>query len=469
MREFRKTTGRSVRPLVWRIGVDPTDPEAYVVRWGVLNGAMQETKDIPGACGVEGHADYQTAEEYVDFCIDREIRKKNEQGYIEYIDGEPVGKVACDIDFAEPLPKNLCFFKPKKEISDKKLKKLDAEGKIVWTLKRDGMMHISVKRQGTWEIYSRRIDLVTDHYPHVVESLETLDLPDNTILLGEMCLLNDDGSDNFLGISSICRSKTDLALAYQGLADFPKRKKDKKVLDKVCYYVFDIAFYNGADLISNETTLRRLIILKEIFEKLDKRLRVNTGRKATKELIIKESKLRESMLRKHFIAPVKIYYTSAEDDLELAKSLRAEGFVALDVTAKYGDRAYSFDGKAQRPSGIWKRKPSYEDEFIITGWYKGTGRNRDRLGGFTIAQYHPDTGELLDCGKCGGGLSDKQREEFFESGDKMINQTIKIEFDSRQPPNGDVHALRFPEYKGHADKSIDECIAQEDWPPKGVK
>jgi ATP-dependent DNA ligase len=447
------------------IGIDSNNPKTYVVCWGLLHGAMQETSDTPGTCGVKGHSDYQTAEEYAIFCMNRDIRKKKEQGYIEYINGKAIDEVACTIDFNKPLPKNLCFYKPKKEISQLKLNKLESSGRAIWTLKRDGMMHVSVKRNGEWEIYSRRMDIVTNSYPHIINKLNELHLPDGTILLGEMCLLRDDGSDNFKGVSKICRSKPDLALAYQGLKEFPKRKQNESIIGKISYYVFDVVFYNGRDLISNEPTRRRLIILKEIFEKFDQKLKVTTGRKATHDLIIRESKLREGMLRRHNIAPVKVYHTSANTDLELAKRLKAEGFVVLDADAKYGDRAYSFDGKAQRPDGIWKRKPKYEDEFIITGYYEGTGRNRGKLGGLTIEQIHPNTGDRINCGKCGGGFTKEQRERFFIEGDNLLNKTIKIEFDSRQPFNEGVYALRFPEFKGFADKEPSECIAQDAWPP----
>ena len=89
-----------------------------------------------------------------------------------------------------------------------------------------------------------------------------------------------------------------------------------------------------------------------------------------------------------------------------------------------------------------------------------------RLGGFCIEQIHPDTGVRIDCGKCGGGFTDDQRKEFFKMADDLIDKTIKVEFDSRLPENDGTFALRFPEFKGFADKDIDECIAQEDWPPR---
>lgn len=454
MREFRKTTGRSARPIVWKIGIDK-DPKTYLIQWGLLDGAVQETRDTPGTCGVEGHSDYFSAEQYAKVCMDREIRKKLEQGYVEYVDGNPLFETATAIDFTKQLPKNLCFYKPKKEISPKDLDRL-VKGSAIWTLKRDGMMHIAVKSD-KFEIYSRRMDLVTSNYPHIISAVEELDLPNNTILLGEMCILKPDGTDDFRAVSKICRSKTDLSLAYQGFADFPKRRADEKVVGKLLYYVFDVAFYAGRDLISNETVRSRLTLLKEIFSVFAK-LSVNTGLKSSVEQIKHDNYLREKMLREKYIAPLKIYATDKSNDLDLAKKLRAEGFVLLDANAVYGDKAYSFDGKAQRPNGIWKRKPSCEDEFIITGIYEGTGRNRGKLGGFYIAQIHPETGKQIDCGSCGGGLTDAQREEIDEN---YIGKTIKIEFDSRQPEKDGVYALRFPEFKGFSDKKPEECIAQD--------
>lgn len=436
MREFRKTTGRLLRPVIWRIFIDSNDPKTYIIQWGLQDGVMQETQDTPGTCGVKGHSDYQTAEDYAIFCMNREIRKKIEQGYIEYIYGKPINEVVSVIDFTKALPKNLCFCKPVKKIPEKLLVELYRKNRIIWTLKRDGMMHIAVNQGGKWQIYSRRMDLVTEKYPHIILALEDLCLPNNTILLGEMCFFNNDGSDNFKNVSRICQSKSDLALAYQGFQDFPARKKNEFVLGKLHYYVFDIAFYGGRDLISNESVGKRLDILDNIFRKTDNK----------------------------YIVPVEICHTSPDKDLEFAKLLKIEGFVILDINARYGDKAYSFDGKAQRPGGIWKRKPKYEDEFIITGYYEGTGRNRGRLGGFTLEQIHPETGNRINCGKCGGGFTDKQRIDFLKL--DLVGKTIKVEFDSRQFENNGIYALRFPEFRGLSDKVPEECIAQDDWPPK---
>ncbi len=467
-REFRKETGRNSRPNVWFIGLDPSDPETVVTRWGLLDGAMQETRDRPGPCGVEGNADYQDAKAYAIFCMSRDIRKKTEQGYVEWVDGKAVAEVATSIDFSLPLPKNLSFYKPQTKIDEKKLAKLHLAGRAIWTLKRDGMMHIAVRRQGAWEIYSRRMDLATDRFPHIVASLDRLRFPDGTILLGEMTLLRSDGRDDFKGTSRICRSDPDLALAYQGLGPFPKDGQDKSVLGKISYYVFDIAFLNGKDGLRTATKVKdRLKVLRTAFLEFDTELSKNaTGQGASIRELMAESKRRERMLRTHHVAPLKIFHASPETDLDIAKRLGVEGFVVLDADGTYGDKGYSFDGKAQRPEGIWKRKPKLEDEFIVVGVYEGTGRNTGKLGGFYLEQIHPETGKRIDCGKCGGGFTDEQRAELWDDRDRLLQDkvgngpTIKVEFDSRQPAKDGSYALRFPVFKGFSDKKPEECVAQ---------
>jgi ATP-dependent DNA ligase len=459
-REFRKETGRNSRPNVWITEIDPADQEVVVTRWGLLDGAMQKTRDRPGPCGMEGNADYQDAQAYAVFCMNRDIRKKLESGYVEWVDGKPIAKAATAIDFAKPLPKNLSFYKPQTKIDDKRLAKLHKDGRAIWTLKRDGMMHVAVRSSGAWEIYSRRMDKATSRFPHILESLEKLRLPDGTILLGEMVLLKDNGRDDFKGVGRICRSDTDLSLAYQGLGPFPKDHADKVVLGKAAYYVFDVPFLDGLDMVGTLPVQARLVGLNRAFFELDPHLSVVTGLNSTKAQLMAESKRRERMLHIHHIAPLKIFHASPETDLDLARTLGVEGFVVLDADGVYGDKGYSFDGKAQRPEGIWKRKPKNEDEFIVVGAFEGTGRNMGKLGGLNLEQIHPDTLKRIDCGKCGGGFTDEQRTEFWCDRTNLIGKTVKIEFDSRQPAKNGAFALRFPVWIGWSDKTSDECVAQ---------
>lgn len=451
-REFRKSTGRNARQNVWLIG---TFGEVVVVRWGLVDGAFQETKDCPGTCGVEGHANFQTAEQYAIFCMERDIRKKKEMGYVEYIDGKPTSIAATSIDFSKPLPKNLTFYKPQLKITDKKLSKIHFP---MWTLKRDGMMHIAVKH-GDWKIYSRRMDVSTEKFPHIIQSLNKLNVPDDTIFLGEIVSIDKKGNEDFKKVSRVCRSDPELSLAYQGLGSFP-RNKEPQLMGLAAFYVFDLAFYEGRNLIQYENARERFTLLRKIFNQLEPRLFVNTGVTATIENCKKENRYRRQMLHNFHIGPLEIIKTNETMDLDLARKLHVEGFVVIDTKSSYGDKAFSFDGKAQRPKGIWKRKPKYEDEFIIIDTYEGTGRNTGKLGGFLLEQIHPVTKQRINCGKCGGGFTDEQRVSFWGVRNTLIEKTIKMEFDSRQPPKDGAYAVRFPVFKGWADKTPEECIAQ---------
>ena len=44
--------------------------------------------------------------------------------------------------------------------------------------------------------------------------------------------------------------------------------------------------------------------------------------------------------------------------------------------------------------------------------------------------------------------------------DSVRSANIKVEFDSRQPPKDGACKIRFPVFKGFADKKPSECIAQ---------
>lgn len=456
MREFRKQTGRNKKPQVWYITTDPKYPETYITYWGVLGGKLQETADRPGSCGVEGHSDYQSPAQYVKFCVDREIRKKTEQGYVEYQDGKPLKEIATSIDFSKPLPKHLCFYKPNKEISSKKLSILEQQNRAIWTLKRDGRMHVAIKTRNGIDIYSRRMDIATSKFPHIVEAIESLQLPDNTILIGEMVLLNSDGTENFKGVGRVCGSKEELSLAYQGLQDFPKKKEE--VLGKALYYVFDIPFWKGRNIVSTVPVYKRLSLIKKVFSVLEPKLFVGTGLKCSIDQLKVENKRRDALLKEHYIGPLKIYKTSSKEDLELAKQLKVEGFVLLDANGVYGDKGCTFDGKAQRPEGIWKRKPKLEEEVIIVGFEEGTGRNRGKLGAFFVEQFH--NSKRVNCGKVGGGFTDEQRDELWTNRNSLVETTIKIEFDSRLPEKDGKFAFRFPVFKDMCDKTPEECIAQ---------
>jgi hypothetical protein len=250
-------------------------------------------------------------------------------------------------------------------------------------------------------------------------------LPWNTILLGEL-ILDINGKDNFNGVSQICRSDTDKAIQQQ------------EVLGKLSYYVFDVAFYNNVNCLETISYKQRLKILDELVAKIN---------------------------NKYVIAVERINKPHAEA-MEEIKKRKLEGLVLWDedgIMAK--GEAFTFNGKAYRPNMVWKSKPKYEDDFIVRwdpakgiGIY-GTGKNKDKLKSVQIYQLD-ENGKEIDLGKCGGGLSDKQKEFYTDT--KKFPRVWRIEYDSIQPGTG---SLRFPVFNADrtlaGDKGMDECTMSD--------
>ena len=165
-REFRFVKKNNT--LVWRIRQDGTQ---YITEHGILGGKMQTFSDIPGEKGAAGTKAYVNALDNATFNMNREIRKKEECGYIEYINGIPVKEQANSISFDEYLPKSFCSYKPQTSISDSYLSKLQKLGHARYTRKYDGTSHLAVHHSWGWEIYTRRMDLASERYPHHIRAL----------------------------------------------------------------------------------------------------------------------------------------------------------------------------------------------------------------------------------------------------------------------------------------------------------
>jgi len=194
-REFRFVR-KGKADLVWMI---KQDGSSYVTRHGQLDGKLQEHSDTPGSKGAEGTQAYVDEVNNCQFHVLREIRKKTENGYIEYIDGVPTQEQISSFSFGNFMPKTFCAYKPQTSITESALTKLHKAGKARYTRKMDGQMHLAVHHTWGWEIYSRRMDLSSDRFPNHIEALKTTPYGKGTILVGEM-VCADGGKENFKSI-----------------------------------------------------------------------------------------------------------------------------------------------------------------------------------------------------------------------------------------------------------------------------
>jgi DNA ligase-1 len=95
-------------------------------------------------------------------------------------------------------------------------------------------------------------------------------------------------------------------------------------------------------------------------------------------------------------------------------------------------------------SDFWmKWKPTKSYDLTIIGVEEGTGKNSGRLGALIC--------EGTDHGcdirvNVGSGLSDQQRDEFWEEKDKVIGQTAEILCDAITQNQDGGYSLRFPRF-----------------------
>lgn len=441
MREFR-FEGKKTQPLIWKIS---QDGKKYVTEHGMMGGAMQTFQDIPGDKGKPETKSYVTAEDNCTFHIEREVRKKLEHGYIEYIDGKPTKEQVNEIVFTKALPKNFCGYKPQTSIEPSTLEKLHKSNKARYTRKMDGMMHLAVYQAWGWEIYTRRMDLSSERFPNHIKALEGTDFEIGTILVGEMvCVKN--GKEDFKAISRVCRSLPEETrkLVLDGEVPEPK------------YVVFDILFHNGKDLKQVTYDDRHKLVKNEFSE-----LRAIQTNDSSNELILRIDR-----------------YDVTPDTWEaLAKKNGWEGFVVTDGSAIPGDKFYSFDGDAKRPKGHHKLKPIYEDDVVIFAGAEGSGKRMNGIGAVFVKQIHPETKKWMYCGKVGSGFSDQDLEElellFQEKEMKIFSKdkdaekldlnnedgiVAMIEYGERQPGS---QKFRFPVFcRIRTDKAASECVAQ---------
>jgi ATP-dependent DNA ligase len=437
-REFRFESKGKSAPLVWKI---KQDGETYQTQHGILDGAMQTNSDRPGDKGKPDTKAYVNPTDNCTFHVEREIRKKTEKGYIEYIDGKPSSVQVNEIVFDKLLPKNFCSYKPQTSIEDATLAKLHKSGKARYTRKYDGMAHVAVHHTHGWEIYTRRMDLATERFPNHLLELEASKFQVGTIIIGEMACQRPDGTDDFKGISRICRSEPEEAR---------KLVTDGEVSEPL-FIIFDVLFHNGQDLKNNSYDER---------SGLWKNFPAPTVKSQT------------------LIRSVEYFKLTPESWMALAKEKGWEGFVVTDGSAVPDDKFYSFHGDAKRPKGHYKLKPVYEDDVVIFAAAAGSGKRLNGIGAVHVKQLHPSTKQWMYCGKVGSGFTDEDiadlerlcqkhqipTVEKDKDAEKMdLNKTAglvcQIEYGERQPG---TQKFRFPVFiRVRDDKAVAECFAQK--------
>jgi len=477
-REFHQK-GRK-HTLCWTIRVDgATETTTH----GVLKGTMQETSHTYGPINV-GKSNEVSAEDYA---LDRALRKLTLRSYTGYTEvGSDVVPVGLLPD--EQLPISLCFYKPDNSLSVTLLKKVLLGKGVLFGRKREGMMHVIRTTTNDVEIYSRRMRPTHDReaegedyrlwaerfpllYEECLVALHEEKIPPNTLLLGEL-VSDRGGRDDFAYVQRVTKSLTNKALQLQQKEGW------------LSFYVWDIGFWDGEPVVSERTFAERMGTVEELTADMQWLLPLQTltpkqvWDEGLRAVVWDASRagreLRFSKRRSLFPTAVfmegdeEVKVTLDDTARALAKHNDWEGWVVVDPKGVFGDRAYNFRGKPDRPGKYTgKLKPVYEDD-CIAYWDPdrgqgtwGTGKYQGQVGSVALYQLDPD-GELIYLCDCGGGLTKENKKELADPA--VFPKVVRVEYSRRfyKTDGGKTNAMIHPRIAAFRDdKAVEECINEK--------
>jgi bifunctional non-homologous end joining protein LigD len=216
-------------------------------------------------------------------------------------------------------------------------------------VKWDGYRAIAVVSQGEATLTSRNGNDLTARFQHVAkEIVKAVKTPD-CVLDGEVCALDETGRSSFSAMQ-------------QGKPETP-----------LVYYAFDLLELDGEPLVDLPLVERR----KRLTELLDRRNRT--------------ARLSEG-------------FDDGNALLQAATDQHLEGIMAKRLDSRY------FPGKRTRD---WlKVKTHGEQEFVIAGFTKGTGRRASSFGALVLGYYQG--GELVYAGNVGTGFNSREIDKLLD-------------------------------------------------------
>jgi DNA ligase-1 len=153
------------------------------------------------------------------------------------------------------------------------------------------------------------------------------------------------------------------------------------------------------------------------------------------------------------------------EDLELPNNIKRVEYVRMNLSDEDGQKQFAdynklcidrgYEGIMIKPangiyeckrSALWlKVKPFIEVSLKVVDVEEGTGRNAGKLGALIVEGTDMDKFIRTNVGS---GLTDENREEYWQSRDKLIGQIVEVRADAitqNQDADGE-YSLRFPRF-----------------------
>lgn len=262
----------------------------------------------------------------------------------------------------------------------------------------DGVRMVAIVQDGEVTLTSRNgKDL--ENFPQIAESIKTLiphlesKFPNGFVLDGEV-----------------------MGQSFQDLMKHARRKKDA-VTDNMVYHIFDIvdlsAFKEGKWNKSQADRTSYVLDLKQHIADINN-LTVSEGR--TVDCDTPEG-----------LDALFTFFSQA-----VAEGY--EGIMIKDLDAPYD---------CKRTKSWLKMKPNLTLDLTVVAVERGTGRNAGCLGALVCEG--EDEGRLIRV-NVGSGLSDAQREEFWDNQDAIIGSVAEVMADAVTQNQDGSYSMRFPRF-----------------------
>ncbi len=393
----------------WSCWIEP-DGITVSSEWGTKGGKLQTTSDKMLSRGKKNTAAYKAPAEVALEEFARQVEGKLRAGYVTSVSKTEQVKIKTDVDF-DNLPRSFAPAKPIKEIDLQTAVEWDVAGLLSKQRKRDGMRHYIVAgTAGHIRVYSRGMEDMTEHF---IELLYDLELPEGTILDCEFVVENEEGEDQFRTVSSIIRSHSPKAKVEMAAAI-------KKGL-KFYFVAFDLLFYDCKPVYTLPYSNRYLA-------------------------------LQDALAKAHAGDSIRIVPEINRPLSQIVSMMKKQGWEGLVLWRKDQATIVHMNRSPKRVN-CYKFKLLTEDDFIVTGFERGTGKHQGAVGAFNLAQID-SKGDLHSLGKVGTGLDDDTR---IKAVAWVLPCVIQVNFDSRSDTG-----LRNPRFvRKRDDKQPHECLLPE--------
>ena len=283
---------------------------------------------------------------------------------------------------------------------DCELHKKKLTGKKILQAKLDGVRALSILYpNGNVDIFSRN-GKELNNFENIKEQIK-LSLKENPINSG-LVLDGEIVSKNFQELMKQIHRKNNV------------QNKDAKL------YLFDIiSFENFKIGLENITQEKRLVFLKQFYEK-------NLINKSNIKLL--DQKIVDLDTQNGMHEFEKFNINSVHSGFE--------GIMIKNPNSPY---------ECKRSTSWLKSKPFIEVSLEVVNYEEGTGRNSGKLGAI-IAEGN-DNGKFFKL-NIGSGFTDNQRFEFWKNRENLIGKIIEVRADSiSKSQDGENWSLRFPRFK----------------------